>query len=78
MTCKNGDLAICPDRAKALFFDNIHPTEVVHQTVAARYYTAQDPSDAYPYDIQKLAALEAVEEHIFMEGISNKSYIQAM
>lgn len=55
ITCKRRDSAICPDRAKALFFDNIHTTEAVNQAVAARYYTAKNPSDAIPYDIQTLA-----------------------
>lgn len=57
ITCKSGDSAIRPDRSKALLFDNIHTTKAVNQATAARYYTAKDPSDASPYDIQKLASL---------------------
>uniref|UniRef100_A0A7N0REB1 Uncharacterized protein n=1 Tax=Kalanchoe fedtschenkoi TaxID=63787 RepID=A0A7N0REB1_KALFE len=56
VTCVKDDSTICADRSKALFFDNIHPTEAVNEAVSARYYTAKDASDAYPYDIQTLVS----------------------
>ncbi|CAM8921358.1 hypothetical protein QQ045_032258 [Rhodiola kirilowii] len=58
-TCLAFDIKICPNREQFIFFDNIHPTEVANEPVAIRYFSALDPTDAYPYDIKQLTSLSA-------------------
>ncbi|CAM8887694.1 unnamed protein product [Rhodiola kirilowii] len=57
-TCIPFNNNICANRQLSVFFDNVHPTEVANEPVANRYYTAQDPSDKHPFDIQELAQLQ--------------------
>lgn len=57
-TCIPFNNNICPNRQLSIFFDNVHPTEVANVPVAARYYTAQNPTDKHPFDIQELAQLQ--------------------
>ncbi|XP_051124996.1 GDSL esterase/lipase At1g29670-like [Andrographis paniculata] len=47
----------CEDRNEHLFWDAFHPTEAANVVVGRRSYRAQKPSDAYPYDISRLAQL---------------------
>ncbi|CAN1329529.1 GDSL esterase/lipase At5g45670 [Linum perenne] len=45
----------CRNRNEYLFWDAFHPTEAANIVVGRRSYAAQNPSDAYPYDIRRLA-----------------------
>jgi len=47
----------CENRREYLFWDAFHPTEAGNLIVAERAYSAQNPSDAYPFDIRKLAQI---------------------
>ncbi|CAM8885795.1 unnamed protein product [Rhodiola kirilowii] len=47
----------CSNRKEYLFWDAFHPTEAANTVVARRSYTAQSSSDAYPFDISRLAQL---------------------
>ncbi|CAK9149241.1 unnamed protein product [Ilex paraguariensis] len=47
----------CRDRTKYVFYDNFHPVELVNLVMAGRSYNALLPSDAYPYDIRRLAQI---------------------
>nr|GMD08302.1 GDSL esterase/lipase At5g45670-like [Ipomoea batatas] len=47
----------CPNRDEYLFWDAYHPGEAANTIVARRSYSAEGPSDAYPYDISRLAQL---------------------
>ncbi|KAL6553291.1 hypothetical protein OROGR_007133 [Orobanche gracilis] len=47
----------CQNRKEHLFWDAFHPTEVANIVVGKRSYSAQKSSDAYPYDISRLAQL---------------------
>ncbi|XP_059289880.1 GDSL esterase/lipase At5g45670-like [Lycium ferocissimum] len=47
----------CPNRNEYLFWDAFHPGEAANTIVGRRSYKAERPSDAYPYDIQRLAQL---------------------
>lgn len=52
--CKpNG--STCSNRNNYIFFDGVHPTEVVSTLFGQRAYKAQFPTDAYPFDIMHLA-----------------------
>ncbi|XP_031129922.1 GDSL esterase/lipase At5g45670-like isoform X2 [Ipomoea triloba] len=47
----------CPNRDEYLFWDAYHPGEAANTIVARRSYSAESSSDAYPYDISRLAQL---------------------
>ena len=47
----------CRNRNEYLFWDAFHPTEAANIIVGRRSYNAQAPSDAYPFDIRRLAQL---------------------
>ncbi|CAM8890736.1 unnamed protein product [Rhodiola kirilowii] len=47
----------CSNRKEYLFWDAFHPTEAANTVVARRSYIAQSSSDAYPFDISRLAQL---------------------
>ncbi|KAM3284825.1 GDSL esterase/lipase isoform X1 [Capsicum chacoense] len=46
----------CPNRNEYLFWDAFHPTEAANIIIGRRSYRAQS-SDAYPFDISRLAQL---------------------
>ncbi|KAK3206685.1 hypothetical protein Dsin_020731 [Dipteronia sinensis] len=48
----------CKDRNKSIFFDSIHPTEVVYMDSANRTLTSLDPSQLYPINLLQLAQLQ--------------------
>lgn len=48
----------CPNRKEYLFWDAFHPTEAANEIIGTRSYQAQSSSDAYPFDIQKLAQIQ--------------------
>lgn len=45
----------CPNRQEYVFWDAFHPGEAANIVIGRRSYSAQNPSDAYPYDIRHLA-----------------------
>ncbi|KAJ8761967.1 hypothetical protein K2173_006569 [Erythroxylum novogranatense] len=45
----------CPNRKEFVFWDAFHPTEAANVILGRRSYSAQSPSDAYPFDISRLA-----------------------
>ncbi|KAG9158848.1 hypothetical protein Leryth_017877 [Lithospermum erythrorhizon] len=47
----------CPNRNEYLFWDAFHPSEAANVIVGRRSYAAQKASDAYPFDISRLAQL---------------------
>ncbi|KAL0398403.1 UNVERIFIED_CONTAM: GDSL esterase/lipase [Sesamum radiatum] len=47
----------CQNRDEYLFWDAFHPTEAANIIVGRRSYSAQKASDAYPFDIRRLAQL---------------------
>ncbi|XP_038722589.1 GDSL esterase/lipase At5g45670-like [Tripterygium wilfordii] len=47
----------CQNRDEYLFWDAFHPTEAANSIIARRAYAAQSASDAYPFDIRRLALL---------------------
>ncbi|KAI4298188.1 hypothetical protein L6164_031777 [Bauhinia variegata] len=47
----------CANRKEYLFWDAFHPTEAGNAVVARRAYSAQSASDAYPFDIRRLAQI---------------------
>ncbi|KAG8365581.1 hypothetical protein BUALT_Bualt18G0120300 [Buddleja alternifolia] len=47
----------CQNRNEHLFWDAFHPTEAANIVVGRRSYSAQKASDAYPFDIRRLAQL---------------------
>ncbi|GFP96949.1 GDSL esterase/lipase at5g45670 [Phtheirospermum japonicum] len=47
----------CQNRDEHLFWDAFHPSEAANIIVGKRAYSAQKPSDAYPFDISRLAQL---------------------
>ncbi|KAL0328933.1 UNVERIFIED_CONTAM: GDSL esterase/lipase [Sesamum calycinum] len=47
----------CRNRNEYLFWDAFHPTEAANVIVGRRSYSAQKASDAYPFDIRRLAQL---------------------
>ncbi|CAM8994798.1 unnamed protein product [Rhodiola kirilowii] len=47
----------CRNRKEYLFWDAFHPTEAANTIFARRAFTAESSSDAYPYDISRLAQL---------------------
>ncbi|CAA0832393.1 GDSL esterase/lipase [Striga hermonthica] len=47
----------CPNRDEYLFWDAFHPSEAANIVVGRRSYSAQKSSDAYPFDIRRLAQL---------------------
>ncbi|KAM3361967.1 GDSL esterase/lipase isoform X1 [Capsicum galapagoense] len=49
-------LKSCPNRNEYLFWDAFHPTEAANIIIGRRSYRAQS-SDAYPFDISRLAQL---------------------
>ncbi|KAF5738288.1 GDSL esterase/lipase [Tripterygium wilfordii] len=56
ITCLPGQMP-CQNRNEYLFWDAFHPTEAANRVIGGRSYAAQSPSDAYPYDIRRLAQL---------------------
>ncbi|KAK4858226.1 hypothetical protein QYF36_013019 [Acer negundo] len=56
--CIPGKPTTCQDRNKSIFFDSIHPTEVVYKTSANRTLNSLDPSDLYPINLLQLARLQ--------------------
>lgn len=49
--------APCRNRNEYLFWDAFHPTEAAGTVIGRRSYSAQSQSDAYPFDIRRLAQL---------------------
>ncbi|GFQ02726.1 GDSL esterase/lipase at4g18970 [Phtheirospermum japonicum] len=47
----------CQNRDEYLFWDAFHPTEAANVIVGQRSYSARKASDAYPFDIRRLAQL---------------------
>ncbi|KAI5000388.1 hypothetical protein ZWY2020_004977 [Hordeum vulgare] len=47
----------CANRNEYLFWDAFHPTEAANILVGRRAYSAADPSDVHPVDLQTLARL---------------------
>uniref|UniRef100_A0A5B7AJJ5 GDSL esterase/lipase n=1 Tax=Davidia involucrata TaxID=16924 RepID=A0A5B7AJJ5_DAVIN len=47
----------CKNRSEYIFWDPYHPTDAANVMAAGLAYNAQSPSDAYPIDIRRLAAL---------------------
>ncbi|KAM7524932.1 hypothetical protein LguiA_014834 [Lonicera macranthoides] len=47
----------CRNRNEYLFWDAFHPTEAANVILGRRSYSAESPSDAYPFDIRRLAQL---------------------
>ncbi|CAN1847270.1 GDSL esterase/lipase At1g29670 [Linum perenne] len=47
----------CENRTRYLFWDAFHPTEAANLIMGRRSYSAQSASDAYPFDIRRLARL---------------------
>ncbi|CAI9097820.1 OLC1v1034317C1 [Oldenlandia corymbosa var. corymbosa] len=47
----------CQNRDEYLFWDAFHPSEAANIIVGRRSYRAEKPSDAYPFDIHRLAQL---------------------
>lgn len=47
----------CANRNEYVFWDAYHPTEAANVVFGRRSYRAQNPSDAYPLDISRLAPL---------------------
>ncbi|CAL8990574.1 unnamed protein product [Prunus brigantina] len=45
----------CRNRTQYIFWDGIHPTEATNVVIAARAYKAKFLTDAFPYDINRLA-----------------------
>ncbi|KAK0578894.1 hypothetical protein LWI29_017919 [Acer saccharum] len=56
--CIPGKPTTCQDRNKSIFFDSIHPTEVVYKTSANRTLNSLDPSYLYPINLLQLARLQ--------------------
>ena len=54
----------CSNRSEYLYWDSIHPTEIVASVYAERAYKAEYPSDAYPFDISHLVQLGVLEEAV--------------
>ncbi|XP_057764174.1 GDSL esterase/lipase At5g45670-like [Salvia miltiorrhiza] len=51
------DESVCPNRSEYLFWDFAHPTEAACLLVGRRAYQSQKPTDAYPFDLRRLAQL---------------------
>ncbi|GFP96950.1 GDSL esterase/lipase at1g29670 [Phtheirospermum japonicum] len=47
----------CSNRDEYTFWDNYHPSEIFNRAMAARAYNAALSTDAYPFDIRRLAQL---------------------
>ncbi|KMT03850.1 hypothetical protein BVRB_8g188220 [Beta vulgaris subsp. vulgaris] len=47
----------CPNRDEYVFWDAFHPGEAANVIIGRRSYSAQSSSDAYPFDIQRLAQI---------------------
>ncbi|KAI3939576.1 hypothetical protein MKX01_038531 [Papaver californicum] len=45
----------CQNRDEYVFWDAFHPSEAANLIIGRRAYAAESPSDAYPYDIRRLA-----------------------
>ncbi|KAL9392298.1 hypothetical protein Peur_016218 [Populus x canadensis] len=45
----------CRNRNQYVFWDAFHPTEAANVIIGRRSYSAQSASDAYPFDIRRLA-----------------------
>ncbi|XP_057797662.1 GDSL esterase/lipase At5g45670-like [Salvia miltiorrhiza] len=56
ITCLPGQTP-CSNRNEYVFWDAFHPTEAANTIVGRRSYSAQKASDAYPFDIRRLAQL---------------------
>ncbi|XP_044957949.1 GDSL esterase/lipase At1g29670-like [Hordeum vulgare subsp. vulgare] len=54
--CRKGG-PICRDRTKYVFFDGLHPTDVVNARIARKGFGSESPRDAYPINVKKLAML---------------------
>jgi phospholipase/lecithinase/hemolysin len=54
--CRRGG-PICSDRTKYVFFDGLHPTDVVNARIARKGYGSASPQEAYPINVKKLAML---------------------
>lgn len=56
ITCLPGQPP-CQNRREYVFWDAFHPTEAANIVIGRRSYSAQSASDAYPFDIRRLAQL---------------------
>jgi phospholipase/lecithinase/hemolysin len=54
--CRKGG-PICSDRNEYLFFDGLHPTDVVNAWIAHKGYGSVSPEEAYPINVKILAML---------------------
>lgn len=48
---------VCRDRTKYVFFDGLHPTDVINARIARKGYGSESPEEAYPINVKKLAML---------------------
>uniref|UniRef100_A0A7N0T4C4 Uncharacterized protein n=1 Tax=Kalanchoe fedtschenkoi TaxID=63787 RepID=A0A7N0T4C4_KALFE len=56
ITCLPGQMP-CANRDEYLFWDAFHPTEAANIVIGRRSYSAETSTDAYPFDIRRLAQL---------------------
>ncbi|XP_051199668.1 GDSL esterase/lipase At1g29670 [Lolium perenne] len=54
--CRKGG-PICSDRNEYLFFDGLHPTDVVNAWISRKGYGSVSPEEAYPINVKMLAML---------------------
>ncbi|XP_057764167.1 GDSL esterase/lipase At5g45670-like isoform X1 [Salvia miltiorrhiza] len=48
---------VCSNRSEYVYWDFAHPSETTNILLARRVYEAEKPTDAYPYDLRRLALL---------------------
>ncbi|KAJ8644928.1 hypothetical protein MRB53_006676 [Persea americana] len=54
--CKRGGQT-CTDRDAHLFFDGLHPTDIVNAWIAKKAYGSNFDTDVYPFNVSQLASL---------------------
>ena len=54
--CKQ-DGEVCSNRSSYVFFDGQHNTEAVNAIIAAKAFSSNRKSEAYPFNLQTLAQL---------------------
>ncbi|KAK9743329.1 hypothetical protein RND81_03G232600 [Saponaria officinalis] len=57
VSCKAGG-TVCKDRSRYVFFDGQHNTEAVNAVIAAKAFASNRKSEAYPFNLQRLAQLQ--------------------
>lgn len=66
----------CPNRNEYVFWDAFHPGEAANVIIGRRSYRAESSSDAYPFDIERLAQIWLTKHNLIWSTKLNNIFVR--